>query len=128
MASWLKKIPYLERAYQNYQRAKYVQNFDSERNYGGFWGVFETFDRAIASAPKTKNIGYNDADLAQQYRQMFEHDNWENSGRVIRTHDYPILFWLKSLFADGCQTIVDIGGNIGIHYYAYSQYLAYPEC
>ena len=126
MKSWIKKFPYVKQLYNNYREIDYKQKF-ATTGYGSFWGVFETFDRASESAPKTKSIGYNDAELAQEYRRMLEQNNWENNHLIIRSYDYPVLFWLKSIFSEDCHNVVDFGGNIGIHYYTYSQYLKYPK-
>jgi putative methyltransferase (TIGR04325 family) len=95
--------------------------------YSRFWGIYETFEDAILAAPKTKKVGYNHAELALEYQQMLAQDNWENSGRTIAAHDYPLLFWLNSIFERGeGKTIFDFGGNVGIHFYSYSKYLTYP--
>jgi hypothetical protein len=107
---------------------EYKQKFATDL-YGGFWGVFETFEQAQQASPPTKSIGYNNPDLAKEYQEMLENENWENSGRTIRSHDYPVLFWLQSIFiqSETNPTIFDFGGNVGIHFYTYSKYLKYPE-
>lgn len=95
--------------------------------YSQFWGVYKTFEEAILAAPKTKKIGYNNSELALEYQQMLLQGNWENSGRTVAGHDYPLLFWLNSIFERGDgNTIFDFGGNVGIHFYSYSKYLNYP--
>jgi putative methyltransferase (TIGR04325 family) len=95
--------------------------------YGRFWGVYETFEEAILAAPGTKKVGYNNPELALEYQQMLVQDNWENSGRTVTAHDYPLLFWLNSIFDRGeGRTIFDVGGNVGIHFYSYAKYLNYP--
>lgn len=95
--------------------------------YSLFWGVYKTFEEARQAAPNTKKVGYNDPELAQEYQQMLTEKNWENSGRVVAAHDYPIMFWLKSIFEQGnSHRVFDFGGNIGIHFYSYAEYLKYP--
>ena len=97
------------------------------RGYSLFWGVYKTFEEAILAAPKTKKVGYNCPELALEYQQMLVQNNWENSGRTVAAHDYPLLFWLNSIFDRGeGKTIFDFGGNVGIHFYSYSKYLNYP--
>jgi putative methyltransferase (TIGR04325 family) len=97
------------------------------RGYSLFWGIYETFEEAILAAPKTKKVGYNCPELALEYQQMLVENNWENSGRTVAAHDYPLLFWLNSIFERGeGKTIFDFGGNVGIHFYSYSKYLNYP--
>jgi putative methyltransferase (TIGR04325 family) len=95
--------------------------FPTKHGYSFFKGVYETFDEAIASAPKNKHIGYDNKELAQDYK-----DELKASIRV-RTYDYPILFWLNSIFDrdDSILNVFDFGGNVGIHFYSYLKYLNY---
>jgi len=121
--SAIKQLPVIRQFYEHIKKRRFQTN-----GYGKFWGVYSTFEEARQAAPKTKNVGYNDAELAQEYEQMLEEDNWENSGRIIRLHDYPVLFWLSSIFEMGeGKTIFDLGGNVGVHFYSYLKYLKYPE-
>jgi putative methyltransferase (TIGR04325 family) len=85
--------------------------------YGCFRGVFNTFEEAIASTPPTKPIGYDNPRLAADYKATFSSD--------LRPYDYPVLFWLGKLIADGTR-IFDFGGNVGTHYLAYREYLDFP--
>jgi putative methyltransferase (TIGR04325 family) len=57
---------------------------------------------------------------------MLEQNSWEGRQQVIFPYDYPVLFWLNSIFAAGDTSVFDFGGNVGIHFYSYSQYLQYP--
>jgi putative methyltransferase (TIGR04325 family) len=123
MRNKIEKTPLLNKVY------KYLlQNKFQTDGYGNFWGVYQTFQEAIQTAPKTKNVGYNNPDLAHEYQQMLLEENWENSGRVIAQHDYPILFWLNSIFEQyEIHSIFDFGGNVGVHFYSYKKYLKYPS-
>lgn len=107
---------YVSDAYMVYQ-------FPKDSGYARFKGVFETFEQAIKSAPQNKAIGYNDAKLAQEY--------YKDAGQIeaVRDYDYPMLFWLQSIFnaTTNNVSIVDFGGNVGTHYYAYEKYIRYPE-
>jgi putative methyltransferase (TIGR04325 family) len=110
--------------YRNLRDAYLIYQFPREGGYSYFRGVFESFEQAIASAPKSKSIGYNNADLAEEYRNNIVHAN------IIQSYDYPMLFWLKSIFDDiknEYVSIFDFGGNIGIHFYAYQKHIKYPE-
>jgi putative methyltransferase (TIGR04325 family) len=105
-----------------------LQHRFQTNGYSHFWGVYKTFEEARQAAPNTKKVGYDDPELAQEYQQMLTQDNWENSGRVVAVHDYPVIFWLKSIFEQGnSHTVFDFGGNVGIHFYSYAKYLMYPE-
>ncbi|NMG10048.1 methyltransferase, TIGR04325 family [Brasilonema sp. UFV-L1] len=122
----LKQIPFAKQIYRQFQETQYKRQFAGDC-YGGFWGVFQTFEQAIQASPRTKNIGYDDANLAHEYQQMLEENNWENSGGVVGSFDYPVLFWLNSIFShEEIQTIFDFGGNVGIHFYSYAKYIEYP--
>ncbi|HET9032641.1 MAG TPA: methyltransferase, TIGR04325 family, partial [Dokdonella sp.] len=44
----------------------------------------------------------------------------------LESSDYPALFWLGRLFAQGQRRIFDLGGHVGVSYYAYQQYLDFP--
>jgi putative methyltransferase (TIGR04325 family) len=45
----------------------------------------------------------------------------------VYAFDYPVLFWMRKAFETGASSIFDIGGSIGVHFYAYRRYLDYPE-
>jgi len=126
MKNIIKQIPLAHKTYKYIKGKEYQRKFATDC-YGGFWGVFETFEQAQKAAPKTKSIGYDNAELAQEYQEMLEQNNWENSKRIIASYDYPVLFWLKSLFEQGYTNIFDFGGNVGVHFYTYSKYIKYPE-
>jgi putative methyltransferase (TIGR04325 family) len=126
MRQVIRKIPFSRQLYLYLKKPAYKRQF-STNCYGCFWEVFDTFEQARQAAPLTKDIGYDNADLAKEYRQMFEADNWENSGRIIASYDYPVLLWLKYILNNENAKIFDFGGNVGIHFYAYSKYLIYPE-
>lgn len=82
-----------------------------------FRGVFETYEEAAASAPSSLPQGYdNDASALMYLDHMYPKDR-----------DYPAMFWLEKSFAEGCRTVVDLGGSIGIKYYAFSEYLSFPH-
>jgi putative methyltransferase (TIGR04325 family) len=97
--------------------------FPREAGYSYFRGVFETFEQAIQTVPKSKFIGYNSSDLAEEYISDTE------SFEAIRAYDYPMLFWLKHIFdnTDEDISVFDFGGNVGIHFYAYQKYIKYPK-
>jgi putative methyltransferase (TIGR04325 family) len=91
--------------------------------YSYFNGIFSTFEQAIQSAPQSKSIGYDNAELASEYRKQVEVDN------SVSSFDYPVLFWLKSILDATPEkpiSIFDFGGNVGTHFYAYQKYIHYP--
>jgi len=82
-----------------------------------FRGVYPSFDAAQASAPPTRPLGYDNADAAGMYLERIKR---------IYPSDYPVIFWLQKLFAQGQSSVFDLGGHIGIGYYGYQRYLDYP--
>ena len=120
MKQTIKNIPFLRRTYYSFQSKRYERKFSCDC-YGCFRGVFETFEEAIASAPKTKPLGYNNLDLAKYYKDSFR--------PKIASYDYPVLFWLSQIFNQSSQelTIFDFGGNVGNHFHSYSTVLKYPD-
>ena len=98
------------------RRAHYRRYFESANGHALHNGVFRTFEEAAASEPVSH--GFNEASHASEYEDRRE--------RVF-PYDYPILFWLQQIFAGATSlNVVDIGGHVGVHYYAYGKYLRYP--
>jgi len=104
---------------RSFLEARYTRTFFAHRalTHHLYRGVFPTFDEAQASIPAANTSGYDNTESAELYR--------ERTRRVF-INDYPMMYWLGRFFADGAHTVFDIGGHIGIAYYAYQKYLAYP--
>lgn len=118
-----KQIPFARQTYQYFQELEYERKFAGDC-HGCFRGVYETFEEAIQSVPNTnKSIGYDNAELAEEYQQGIDLETTAHS------YNYPILFWLNSIFNNYQDNlnIFDFGGNVGIHFYTYSNYLKYPS-
>src|SRR5229473_2757336 len=79
-------------------------------------GVYDSFTEAIRAAPKTYGIGYNHPEAGKLYLDLIGH---------VWPSDYPVLFWLQSLLPTSSR-LLDLGGNIGLHFYAFQKYLQYP--
>lgn len=93
---------------------RYERYFAEGVNTNLFRGVFQTFEEAQASAPQTKGVGYDNSEPAKMYREYMEY---------LTLQDYPFLFWLEK-FVTGPMKLLDLGGHIGVKYYAYRRYLA----
>lgn len=92
------------------------QHFLSSEGAGFYFGVFDDFAAARQSLPASPE--FNHGQLATEYvdvraRQVFE-------------YDYPVMWWLEQAFRQGARSVLDIGGSVGVHYYAYSSYLTLP--
>lgn len=81
-------------------------------------GVFPSYAEAAASVPATRSTGYDNSASAELYRDRT---------RRVFLYDYPVMLWLSRLFAAGSSSVFDIGGHVGIAYYAYQRYVDYPE-
>lgn len=110
------RIPFVRAA----QEANYARRFlaHTATTHHIYRGVFPTFAEAQASIPSTRAAGYDNTDSADLYRDRT---------RRVFINDYPMMFWLDRFLTQGARRIFDLGGHIGIAYYAYQKYLSYPE-
>jgi putative methyltransferase (TIGR04325 family) len=100
---------------RNYER-RFLSHASLAHNL--YRGTFPTFEDARASVPPAAPSGYDNQASAELYR--------ERTHRIF-INDYPAMFWLARLFEAGNTSVFDIGGHIGIAYYAYQRYLRYPD-
>ncbi|PTR33827.1 putative methyltransferase (TIGR04325 family) [Luteibacter sp. OK325] len=105
---------------RQFQEARYTRRFFAHHalTHHLYRGVFPSFDEARASIPPSSVSGYDNTESADLYR--------ERTRRVF-INDYPMIYWLGRWFANGAHRVFDIGGHIGIAYYAYQKYLDYPS-
>lgn len=78
-----------------------------------FRGAFASYEEALANIRPDRLAGYDHdsvADVSRDYMQK------------LALWDYPVLYWLKRLAADGTR-LVDAGGHIGVKYRAFAPYL-----
>lgn len=79
-----------------------------------FRGVYESFRQAEAAASRAARIGYDHGDLARQYRAQLYLD--------LDSSEYALLYHLDRMLTDRC-TVLDFGGNVGVHYLRFRKYL-----
>ena len=94
------------------QEARYARHFAENTAENLFHGVFDSFAAAEASAPRARPVGYDNpgsADLAY--------------ATVASEWDYPAIFWLATALAEGHGTVFDLGGHVGVKYYAFRRFL-----
>ncbi len=91
-------------------RRKFIDNSDENL----FMGSFESFAAAEAAAPPEKPVGYDHAPAVALYSHQ------------IAFYDYPGLFWVGRSLEDGMRNIFDLGGHLGIKYYAFRRMLNFP--
>ena len=82
-----------------------------------FRGVYPDFAAARAAAPAGRPVGYDNPESAWQVA--------EERHRIFDC-DYPMLFWMERLLP-GLHRVFDLGGNVGISYYAWRRYLDWPD-
>lgn len=93
------------------------QHFLSEGGAAFYFGVFDSFASARRWLPASSE--FNADALQKEYVEV--------RTRRIFAYDYPVMWWLSSAFQDGAQSILDIGGSVGVHYYAYLPFIDMPE-
>jgi putative methyltransferase (TIGR04325 family) len=96
------------------REAAYRRKFLENQGENLFMGSFESFAAAEAGAPPSKAVGYDNAPAEAYYSHQ------------IAAYDYPALFWLGRSLDEGMRSIFDLGGHVGIKYYAFRRVLNYP--
>ncbi len=79
-------------------------------------GAYETHAEASAHAPKGKLFGYDHDSIPEFYKTRIDDFN---------PGDYPVIFWLSRLLPM-TKFVFELGGSIGMGFYAYSRYLPFP--
>lgn len=101
---------------QSMREAAYRKKFIENNSENLFMGSFENFAAAEAGVPTEKPVGY---DNAEQAKGFYSHQ--------IYSYDYPALFWIGRSLDEGMRSVFDLGGHVGIKYYAFKRVLSYPE-
>lgn len=102
---------------QDLRKSRYDKRFSTAERVNLFRGIYPDASTAAHSIPATKPSGYDNEAPAAMY---------EERTRQIYPGDYPVLFWLQKLLGESVSKVFDIGGHIGVGYYAYQKYLDYP--
>ncbi|MGE5453117.1 MAG: methyltransferase, TIGR04325 family [Acidobacteriota bacterium] len=80
-------------------------------------GVYASYQEAAAAAPKGLPLGYDHTGPASMYRNRLNR---------VWPSDYPMMLWLDKAWRQGARQVVDLGGHVGVAYYAYQRYIDYP--
>lgn len=88
-----------------------------QRPINSFQGVFRSFEEAALGIPSSRKVGYDIPETADWYRNLLDE---------VQHDDYPMLFWFEKALKSG-QTVVEIGGHVGVAYYAFTKVLQCPE-
>lgn len=101
---------------RQWRRAAFERHFANNTRDNLFKGVFETAEQALASAPASRPQSYDNAASSELYLKRLGIDD----------HDYPAMFWLQRSLAEGLTRIVDLGGSVGIKYFAFGKAMPFP--
>jgi len=93
------------------------RQFFSEAGFGSYFGLFKNFTEARDWLPA--NPEFDDAALATEYVNV--------RTKKVFAYDYPMMWWLERAFRDGATQVLDIGGSVGVHFYAYRRYFEFPQ-
>jgi putative methyltransferase (TIGR04325 family) len=91
-----------------------LQAFLTNRDQNMFYGVYDRREDAEAVAAAYGKNGYDNQESADLYRFMMR----------ITPHDYPALHWISRSLSEGMTSLFDVGGAIGIKFYAFKEHLA----
>lgn len=93
----------------------YKSKFSENISENLFAGVFNSFEEAQSNIQRGKKSGYDNEESANLlYTSAIAH--W----------DYPAIFWLSKSIQQGMSSVFDLGGHIGIKYYAFRRTIGYP--
>ena len=110
LGRWAGRIPLFRRYYTALVMAR-------QDNAGLYSGVYSSFEDAMNDAPKERLTGW-DHDAAASL--------WLDRIAPVSLSTYPIFFWLGQVYR-AADTLVDLGGSIGLTYYGYRGYASLPE-
>jgi putative methyltransferase (TIGR04325 family) len=99
------------------RRMKFDREFLHHPYARQFAGVYATFEEALAHAPKQKPTSFDNVESAERYKNKM----------ALDIYDHPAMFWILQSFCDGLTAVADIGGSVGMKFYAFGQYLRFPE-
>jgi len=103
---------------RQWRESRFDEAFAAGRYIGACRGVHPSYEQAAAAAPPTRPLGYDNEDAGEMYRDRID--------RVFSS-DYPMMLWLQKVFAAGARTVYDLGGHIGLAYYAYQRLVPFPQ-
>lgn len=91
------------------------------RDRNDYYGVYSTYAEAQAAA-----LALSTPSLPASYDIEAAGRLYRDPKQRVRATDYPLMFWLGRSLEAGCRHVFDLGGNIGVSYYAFRAYLRYP--
>ncbi|KNZ34089.1 MAG: hypothetical protein AD742_01260 [Methylibium sp. NZG] len=101
-----------------WREKRFDRAFAANRLIGTSRGIFDTHAQAARAAPTSRPTGYDDVDSSGLYQDRLKN---------VFPGDYPMMLWLQRVFNDGARKVFDLGGNIGLAYYAYQRLVDFPD-
>jgi hypothetical protein len=92
------------------------RQFFSPEGFGFYFGLFDSFESARRWLPASP--GFSHEALVAEFA--------DQRTRRVFAYDYPVMWWLQRAFGEGASEVLDIGGSVGVHYYAYRSYVDMP--
>lgn len=105
--------PVTRPALQRWRRRQFL----SEAGFASYFGLFNSFAEARDWLPVSPEFDH--AALAEEYVNV--------RTKKVFAYDYPVMWWLERAFRDGATTLLDIGGSVGVDFYAYHRYFEMPQ-
>lgn len=110
---WLGSLP----GFRGLRQQAFERHFYQHEGSNLYYGKYVDFAAAQASIPASVPQGYDHEAAALLYK--------ERTKRVYPS-DYPALYWLQRELGPDLRRVVDIGGHIGVAFYAYQRFLSFP--
>jgi putative methyltransferase (TIGR04325 family) len=82
-----------------------------------FRGVYPTREAAMQALPANRPEGYDNTASGELYLGLL---------RLV-PQDYPALYWVRDGVDAGRRWLVDLGGSVGIKYYAFRHAMTLPD-
>jgi len=98
-------------------RRLYDRYFERQRSGNHYRGIYASYAEALRAVPPALRDSYDTDDAAARYRERT---------RQLTTSDYPVLYWVSRLIDEGQRRIFDLGGHIGVAYYAFQRFRPFP--
>ncbi len=86
-----------------------------------YFGVYPSYEDALEQARQLSS-----AQLPSTYDVDGATTKYLDQIESLRPCDYPALFWVDRILRDGGRRVFDLGGHLGLAYYSYHRYIAYP--
>jgi putative methyltransferase (TIGR04325 family) len=101
-----------------WRKHRFDRRFESGHEAGNCRGLFSSCWSAAATGPASRPLGYDNPHAAAMYRERLDR---------VYPSDYPMMLWLQHAFDEGVRRVLDLGGHVGVAYYAYQRFLQFPD-